>query len=85
MQIDSLLDKKFIGTDELRKKLTKILNELSQKGGELIVTQHGIPKAVLMDIESYIKQQKRINDVKRRTIQTYRKLSNYILDRELIV
>ncbi|OGE36311.1 hypothetical protein A3B45_02295 [Candidatus Daviesbacteria bacterium RIFCSPLOWO2_01_FULL_39_12] len=72
MQIDSLLDKKFIGTDELRKKLTKILNELSQKGGELIVTQHGIPKAVLMDIESYIKQQKRINDVKRRTIQTYR-------------
>lgn len=69
----SLLDKKFIGTDELRRNLTKILNELSQKGGELIVTQHGVPKAVLMDIESYIKLQKRILEVERRTTQTYRK------------
>lgn len=72
INFNSLLDKKFIGTDELRRNLTKILNELSQKGGEFIVTQHGIPKAVLMDIESYIKLEKRIEDIKRRTTQTYR-------------
>lgn len=68
---NSLLDKKFIGTDELRRNLTKILNELSQKGGEYIITQHGIPKAVLMNIESYIKLQKRAENIIRRTTQTY--------------
>lgn len=51
--VASLLDKKFVGTDDLRKELTHILNRLS-KEGEVVVTQHGQPKGVLMDIKSYL-------------------------------
>ena len=72
LDVAELVQKKFIGTDDLRKRLTDILDELSKKGGELIITQYGVPKAVLMDIESYIKLQKRVEDIKRRTTQTYR-------------
>lgn len=67
-----LVRKKFIGTDDLRKNLTEILDELSKNGGEIIITQHGIPKAVLMDINSYVKIQNKIATIKRRTTQTYR-------------
>lgn len=50
----SLLDKKFVGADDLRKDLTKILNQIS-KNKEIVVTQHGKPKGVLIDIETYMK------------------------------
>ena len=68
MQVANLLDKRFIGTDELRRNLTKILNNLS-KTGDIVITQHGQPKAVLMDITTY---QKIEQFIKRRTTQTYR-------------
>ncbi len=54
INISSLLDKKFVGADDLRKELTKILSGLP-KGGEVIVTQHGQPKGVLMDVATYLK------------------------------
>lgn len=54
INVADLLDKKFIGTDDLRKELTHILSRLS-KEGEVIVTQHGQPKGVLMDVTSYLK------------------------------
>lgn len=49
-----LLDKKFIGADELRQDLTKILDHISQNK-EIVVTQHGKPKGVLVDIGTYMK------------------------------
>ncbi|GEM_PF-2178459 len=53
MQLSNILDKKFIGTDDLRRDLTDILNKLS-KEREMVITQHGKPKGVLMDIKSYL-------------------------------
>lgn len=49
-----LIQKRFIGTDDLRKKLTDILDKLPEEGGEIIVTQHGKPQAILIDLESYL-------------------------------
>lgn len=49
----SLLDKKFVGSDDLRKKLTVILNKLP-KEREVVITQNGKPKGVLLDIKSYL-------------------------------
>ncbi|MBU1031387.1 type II toxin-antitoxin system Phd/YefM family antitoxin [Patescibacteria group bacterium] len=49
-----LVQKKFIGTDDLRKRLTDILDKLPEEGGEIIVTQHGKPQAILLDLESYL-------------------------------
>ena len=68
MSLDNLLDKKFIETDDLRKRLTEILNQLP-KDEEIIITQHGKPRAVLMDIKKY---QKIKEYIQRRTTQTYR-------------
>ncbi len=53
LNIADLLNRKFIGADDLRKELTNILNKLS-KEGEVVITQHGQPKGVLMDIQSYL-------------------------------
>lgn len=58
----SLLDKKFIGTDDLRKQLTTILAKLPKEGGEIVVTQHGTPQAVLINIESYLELQEQLAD-----------------------
>lgn len=49
----SLLDKKFIGADDLRKKLTDILSKLP-KEKEVVITQNGKPKGVLLDVKSYL-------------------------------
>ena len=49
----SLLDKKFIGADDLRKRLTGILSSLP-KEKEVVITQNGKPKGVILDIKSYL-------------------------------
>lgn len=49
----SLLDKKFVGADDLRKKLTHILSKLPTEK-EVVITLNGKPKGVLLDIESYL-------------------------------
>ena len=54
MQLGNILDKKFIGTDDLRRDLTDIINKLSGQQTEIIVTQHGKPKAVLIDLNTYL-------------------------------
>lgn len=54
MQFNSLLDKKFIGTDDLRKRLTDILNKLPTEG-EVIITQNGSPKGVLVNVKTYLR------------------------------
>lgn len=57
-----ILQKKFIGTDDLRKNLTSILDNLSEVGGEIILTQHGKPQAILLNIQSYLELQEQLAD-----------------------
>lgn len=52
-----LLDKNFVGADELRRELTTILRKLKNNRGEFVVTTHGKPQAVLLDINSYLDYQ----------------------------
>ncbi len=62
INLANILQKKFIGTDDLRKRLSDILDKLPKEGGELIVTQHGTPQAVLMDLDSYLELQEQMAD-----------------------
>lgn len=55
MQIlNRLLQKRFIGVDEFRRELTEILDQLPKKGSDLVITQHGKPKGILVDVGSYL-------------------------------
>ena len=65
LSLAETLQKKFIGTDELRKGLTDILDKLSDKGGEIVVTQHGTPQAILIDLESYLNLYETLEDLQR--------------------
>lgn len=60
-----LIRKKFIGTDDLRKRLTEVLDKLPDEGGEIIVTQHGQPQAVLVDLDSYLNLYETLEDLQR--------------------
>lgn len=62
INLAEVLQKKFIGTEELRRQLSDILNKLPKEGGELVITQHGTPQAVLMDVESYLELQEQLAD-----------------------
>lgn len=57
------LQKKFIGTDDLRKNLTAVLNDLSKSGSEIVITHHGKPQAVLVDLNAYLEQQETLEDL----------------------
>lgn len=57
MQTVSLFDilqKKFIGVDDLRRGLSRIINKRLRKEKEIVITQHGKPQAVLVDLNSYL-------------------------------
>ena len=56
MQLSNILDKQFIGADELRRDLTKILDKIPESSG-VVVTQHGKPKVVMVNIETYLRIQ----------------------------
>ena len=60
-----LIQKKFIGTDDLRKRLTDILDKLPEEGGEIIITQHGQPQAVLIDLQSYLDVYETMEDLQK--------------------
>lgn len=47
------LQKKVVGVDDLRRRLTNILDKLP-KEGEIVITQRGKPKGVLIDVASYL-------------------------------
>lgn len=52
--LGDLVKKKFIGADDLRRDLSEILENLPHKDSSLIVTQHGKPKAILLDLNTYL-------------------------------
>lgn len=69
LNLANILEKRFIGTDELRKNLTTILDQLPAEGGEVIVTQHGKPQAILLDVEYYLELQEQIADANPKLIK----------------
>lgn len=54
LNLTNLLQNKFIGTDDLRKSLSKILDQLPEEK-RLVITQHGQPKGALIDLDTLIK------------------------------
>lgn len=59
------LKKKFIGVDDLRRDLSDILDKLPQENSELVITQHGKPKAILLDLNTYLE----LTDIQEDVIQ----------------
>ncbi len=54
LNLANILQNKFIGTDDLRKSLSEILDKLP-KEKRLVITQHGQPKGALIDLDTLIK------------------------------
>ena len=63
MYLPRLLEKKFVGTHELRTKLSELLKELHKQGGEVVITRQGKPAAILMDVELYLELQETLQDL----------------------
>lgn len=63
MKTSDLIEKKFIGTHELRKNLTLLLDDLKKTNGEVIITQQGKPKAILMSMSVYLELQDTLEDL----------------------
>lgn len=61
----NILQKKFIGVDDFRRELTEILDEMSGKSDRLVITQHGKPKAILLDLTTYLE----LTDIQEDVIQ----------------
>ncbi len=60
-----ILNKKFIGADDLRRDLTDIIDQFPTQPNEIVVTQHGKPKAVLLDLNTYLE----LTDIQEDVIQ----------------
>ena len=45
----------------LKRKATELLSELSRDKEPILITQHGLPSAYLVDVESYEQLQSRMN------------------------
>lgn len=54
LSLVNILQNKFIGTDDLRKSLSEILDKLPEEK-RLVITQHGQPRAALIDLDTLIK------------------------------
>lgn len=63
--IGHLLKKKFIGADDLRRDLSDIIDKLPNEQSEIVITQHGQPKAVLVDLNTYLQ----LTDIQEDVIQ----------------
>lgn len=57
-----MLKHRFVGADELRKNLTRILEELEQEGKEVVITRQGKPAAVIIDLEKYLEVQEALEE-----------------------
>ncbi len=51
--ISDTLKERFIGADELRRELSNVLDTLPRET-KIVVTHHGKPKAVLLDLNTYL-------------------------------
>lgn len=53
-QKGTMLRTKFIGADDLRRELRTLLENFDSDKDKIVVTHHGKPKAILLDINSYL-------------------------------
>ncbi len=92
LTLGDVLDKKFIGSDELRRNLKKVLNDFKKNGGEVVVTQNGKPKAVLVNLKRYLELeelQERIADSDPKLVKSVNKgieevrAGKYVTSKEL--
>jgi len=65
----------------LKRKATDLLNELSRSKEPILITQHGLPSAYLVDVESFDKLQDKIRLLEgiargERAVEEGRTLSN---------
>ena len=63
MNSSLLLDKKFVGTHELRTNLSGLLAAFEDHDSEIIITKQGKPVAVLVDVEAYLELIETIQDL----------------------
>lgn len=63
--VGQFLNKKFIGTDDLRRDLSDIIDRVPAEQVEIVVTQHGRPKLVVVDVNTYLQ----LTDVQEDIIQ----------------
>ena len=54
LSVGDTIKKKFIGADDFRRDLSDILDKLPNEDNQLIITQHGKPKAILLDLNTYL-------------------------------
>jgi len=45
----------------LKRQATELLSELEREKEPILITQHGLPSAYLVDVETYESQQRRMN------------------------
>lgn len=57
-----MLRNQFVGMHEVRKNLTKLLNDLSAEGHEVVITRQGKPAAVIVDVEKYLEIQQALKE-----------------------
>lgn len=60
-----ILKKRFIGADDLRRNLSDIIDKLPNEQSGIVVTQHGQPKAILLDLNTYLE----LTDIQEDVIQ----------------
>lgn len=60
--MEDLLHSQFIGTNELRKHLTRLLENLREEGEDLVITKQGKPLAVVLDVEKYLEIQEALRE-----------------------
>ncbi len=52
--VGQFLNKKFIGTNDLRRDLSDIIDKVPGEQVEIVLTQHGKPKMILLDLDTYL-------------------------------
>src|SRR3989338_1417433 len=60
-----ILRKRFIGADDIRKSLSDIIEKFADEKNEIVITQHGKPKAVLLDLNTYLE----LTDIRKDIVQ----------------
>ena len=74
-----ILNKKFIGADDLRKQLASILKGLYREK-EIVITQHGQPKGVLIDVNSYLEYEELLEQIADSDPKLIKRVNNALAD-----
>lgn len=60
--MSDVLSQPFVGMDELRKNLAKVLDGLHGDAHQVTITRQGKPAAVMVDVETYLEFQEAIRE-----------------------